>query len=125
MESQLIMQLVLRLLIIYLNTDSTYQPQNDFFVLNKNIEQICLLGDFKGADEIIVCDNQFYSKCRFKDKQKVVLMGQSQVLLYLDPQHFKVPDRLWIHPIQKGYPIHFRGYHMDMGFVYTRIHQLQ
>jgi hypothetical protein len=126
MDNAQLIILILRILInLYGQSQTEYNPYTDVFILDDKIEKICLLGDFAGANEIIICDNPFFYNCGFQNKQKVILMGQTQVLIELNPYPWKVPDKLWIHPLNKGKPIHPNGYRMDMGFVYTRVHQLQ
>jgi hypothetical protein len=129
METEFIIQLTIQmiriLIAIYGSDVSNYNPYTDIFMLTNQKEQIILIADFAGADEIIVCDNEFYNKCGFKNKQKIILLGQTQVLLELDSYPMQVPDRIYIHPTHKGKPIHLTGYKMDMGFIYNRVHELQ
>ena len=101
-------------------------PKIDWFILSeRSNEKIVFLGDFKGVDEIIICDNPLFDNCNFKNKQKIILLGQTQVLLQLDPYPFTVPDQFYIHTLTKGRPTHPIGYEMRMGFTIDRIHQLQ
>jgi hypothetical protein len=117
---------MIRILITIYGSDvANYNPHTDVFVLNNQTQQMVLIADFAGADEIIICDNRFYDKCGFKNKQKIILLGQTQVLLELNTYPWQVPDRIYIHPIYKGRPIHSKGYEMSMGFVYNRVHQLE
>jgi hypothetical protein len=129
METEFIIQLTLQmiriLITIYGSDVSNYNPHTDLFILTNQKEQMVLIADFAGADEIILCDNKFYDKCQFKNKQKILLLGQTQVLLELDTYPWQVPDRIYIHPLNNGKPIHLKGYEMHMGFMYNRIHQLR
>lgn len=117
--------LILRILVSLYAQNQEYNPETDVFILNERIERVCLIGDFKGADGITICDNPLYDRCGLSNKQRVILIGQTQALIELDPHPFKMPETIYIHPTSKGRPIHSRGYQMFMGFMYTRIHQLQ
>lgn len=129
METQVVIQLtvqILRILItIYGNDVSSYNSQTDVFILTNRPEKIVLIGDFAGADEIIICDNQLYRKCSFKNKQKIIFLGQEQTLIELDTYPWQVPNRIYVHITNGGKPIHSRGYVMNMGFMYNRVHQLE
>ncbi|MES0448000.1 MAG: hypothetical protein ABUJ92_15810, partial [Desulfobacterales bacterium] len=47
----------------------------DWFILTeRSHEKIVFLGDFKGVDEIIICDNPLFDNCNFKNKQKIILL---------------------------------------------------
>ena len=129
METQFIIQLtvqILRILIvIYGNDVANYNPHTDVFILTNKPEKIVLIGDFAGADEITICDNQLYNKCSFKNKQKIILLGQTQTLIELDTYPLQVPDRIYVHITNKDRPLHSTGYKMNMGFMYNRVHQLK
>lgn len=123
MDTLQISLLILRILLNLYGQD--YNPNTDVFILNNRVEKVCLVGDFKGADGITICDNPFFNRCGLKNEQKVILMGQTQALIELNPHPFKMPETIYIHPTSKGRPIHKIGYQMFMGFMYSRVHQLQ
>ena len=103
-----------------------YNPQLDWFLLTEESnEKIVFLGEFKNVDEIIICDNRLFDKCGFQNKQKIILLGQTQVLLQLDTYPFRVPDKFYVHTLTNNRPTHLNGYPMRMGFTYDRIYQLQ
>ena len=118
-------QITILILQILLNAYGE-NPKIDWFILTeRSNEKIVFLGDFKGVDEIIICDNSLFKNCGFKNKQKIILLGQTQVLLQLDTYPFRVPDKFYVHTLTKGIPTHLKGYKMRMGFTYDRIHRLQ
>ena len=124
METFQIAILIMRILLNLYGQD--YNPQLDFFLLTEDSnEKIVFLGEFKGVDEVIICDNPLFDNCGFKNKQKIILLGQTQVLLQLDTYPFRVPEKFYVHTLTKGKPTHLTGYKMQMGFFYDRIYPLQ
>ena len=124
METFQIAILIMRVLLSLYGED--YNPKIDWFLLTEDSnEKIVFLGDFKGVDEIILCDNRLFDNCGFQNKQKIILLGQTQALIQLDTYPFEVPDKFYVHTLTKGKPTHINGYKMQMGFTYDRIHQLQ
>lgn len=125
MEPLQIAILILRILISIYGED--YKPKIDWFILSERSinEKIVFLGDFKGVKEIIICDNSLFDNCNFKNKQKIILLGQTQVLIELDTYPFQVPDKFYVHTLnKKGKPTHPIGYEIRMGFTIDRIHTL-
>jgi hypothetical protein len=124
MEPVQITILILQILVRIYGQD--YNPEIDWFILSeRSEEQIVFVGDFKGVDEVIICDNRLYDRCGLKNKQRILLAGQTQLLIDLDPYPFTVPERIYVHTLSKGIPTHLKGYEMRMGFVYDRIHKLK
>lgn len=124
METYQIAILIMRILLnLY---GESYNPQLDWFILTeRSNEQIVFLGDFKGVDEVIICDNQVFDKCGFQNKQVILIKGQTQLLIQLNTYPFRVPDKFYVHTLTNGRPTHLNGYTMRMGFTYDRIHQLK
>jgi len=120
-------QITMLILQILLNLyGQNYNPQIDWFILTERSEEhIVFTGDFRNVDELIICDNPLYDKCGLKNKQKILLLGQTQILIDLDPYPFRVPEKIYIHTLARGKPTHLIGYEMRMGFTYDRIHRLQ
>ena len=124
MEPIQIAALILQILLRIYGQD--YNPQIDWFILTeRSEEQIVFVGDFKGVDEIFICDNPLYDYCGLKNKQQILLLGQTQILIDLDPYPFRVPEKIYVHTLAKGKPTHSIGYEMRMGFTYDRIHRLR
>ena len=118
-------QITILILQILLNAYGE-NPKIDWFILTeRSNEKIVFLGDFKGVDEIIICDNPLFKNCGFKNKQEIIILGQTQALIKLNTYPWRVPDRIYVHILKEGIPTHFKGYEMRMGFTYDRIHQLQ
>lgn len=124
METAQIMILILRILVNLYAQSQEYNPETDIFILKNKMERICLVGNFKGADEITICDNMFYNRCGLSNKQKIILLGQTQALIELDPYPFRLPESFYIHVTSKGKPLRSIGHRMTLGMVYTRIHHL-
>ena len=123
MEAQIIV-LILRMLISLYGED--YNIQLDWFLLTEESnEKIVFVGDFKNVDEIILCDDPLFDKCGFQNKQMILLLGQTQVLIQLDTYPFRVPEKFYVHTLTKGKPTHLNGYPMRMGFTYDRVYQLK
>jgi len=119
-------QIAILILQILLNTyGQDYNPEIDWFILHDKEEKIVFLGDFKGVDEVVICDNKFYDRCGLKNKQRIILAGQTQLLINLDPYPFKIPERIDVHTLDKGKPTRSKGYEMRMGFVYDRVYRLK
>ena len=96
MEAQIIV-LILRMLISLHGED--YNIQLDWFLLTEESnEKIVFVGDFKNVDEIILCDNISFDKCGFQNKQMILLLGQTQVLIQLDTYPFRVPEKFMYIP---------------------------
>ena len=120
-------QIAVLILQILLNTyGEGYNPKIDWFILTeRSEEQIVFVGDFKGVDEVFICDNPLYDRCGLKNKQRIILAGQTQLLVNLDPYPFTVPEKIYVHTLSKGKPTRSRGYEMRMGFTYDRIYKLK
>jgi len=120
-------QITLLILQILLNIyGDNYNPDMDFFLLTEESrENIVFVGNFKKVKEIVICDNPLYDYCGLKNKQRIILLGQTQVLLQLDPHPFRIYEAFYIHTLnKKGKPTHPIGYKMWMGRFYDRIYPL-
>ena len=124
METYQIIFLILRMLInIY---GESYNPQFDYFLLTEESdENIVFIGDFKGVDKVVICDNPIYDYCGLKRTQVILIKGQTQLLVHLNTHPFRVPEKFYVHTLRKGRPTHFKGYKMQMGFFYDRIYPLK
>jgi len=120
-------QITLLILQILLNLyGQDYNPEIDWFILTERSEEkIVFVGDFKGVDEVFICDNRLYDRCGLKNKQRIILAGQTQLLVNLDPYPFTVPEKIYVHTLSKGKPTRSKGYEMRMGFTYDRIYRLR
>lgn len=124
METLQIAVMIMQILLNLYGQD--YKPEIDWFLLTEESnENIVLIADFKGADEIIICDNELFYKCGFQNKQKIIRLGLIQALIKLDTYPHVVPEKFYVHILNKGKPTHLKGYKMQMGFTYNRIHQLK
>lgn len=124
MESIQIVIVVLRILISIYGQD--YNPQMDSFLLKEgSLENIVIVGNFKGVKEVTICDNELYDYCGLKNKQRVILLGQTQILIQLDPHPFKIYESFYLHTLdKKGKPTHRYGHKMLMGIYYDRVYVL-
>lgn len=125
METYQIIFLILRMLLnIY---GEAYNPQYDSFLLTEDShENIVFIGDFKGVDKVVICDNPIYDYCGLKRTQVILIKGQTQLLVALNIHPFRVPEKFYVHTLtKKNKPTHLVGYKMQMGFFYDRIYPLQ
>ena len=120
-------QITLLVLQILLNIyGEAYDPNMDSFLLTeKSHENIVFVGNFKKVKEVVICDNPLYDYCGIKNKQHIILLGQTQILLQLDPHPFRIYEAFYIHTLdKKGKPTHPIGYKIWMGRFYDRIYPL-
>lgn len=124
MEPVQIAILILRILIsIY---GQNYDVESDVFLLTeRSRENIVFVGDFKGVKKVIICDDPLYDYCGIERKQQIILLGQTQVLIHLNPHPFEVGESFYVHTLdKKGKPTHPVGYRIRMGFFTNRIYPL-
>lgn len=124
MEPVQIAILILRVLIsIY---GQAYNPQNDFFLLKENSqENLVIVGNFKGVKEVTICDSELYDNCGIESKQRIILLGQTQILIQLKPYPFKFYESFYLHTLdKKGKPTHPYGHRMLMSIYYDRVYVL-
>ena len=120
-------QITLLIFQILLNLYGTnYDPEIDSFLLTEERrENIVFVGNFKKVEKIVICDNRLYDYCGLKNKQKIILLGQTQALIELNPHPFKIYESFYVHTLnKKGKPTHPFGYKIMMGVFIDRIYPL-
>ena len=52
-----------------------YQPEHDFLFFLEG-EKIVLTGNFEDAEKIVLCDNEQYDKCVYRNPQPIIFKGR-------------------------------------------------
>lgn len=116
MEAEFIIRLSLLALRILLQTYGNEYAVNDPYVFFLEGERIVITGDFRGTEKIILCDDKYLDKCSYKNEQRIILKGQTQVLLEISTYPWRHGDRVWYHVV----PSEKDGYRFIIGMLYDR-----
>lgn len=118
MEAEFFLRLTVLALQILLGTfGDTYGISDpDVFFLEGN--RIVITGEFKDVEKIILCDDKFLDNCGFMNEQKILLKGQTQILLEISTYPWSFGDPVWYHPIPSTRK---KGYRFMIGRIYNTI----
>lgn len=118
MEAEFFLRLTLMALQILLGTfGDTYGVSDpDVFFLEGN--RIVITGEFKDVEKIILCDDKFLDNCGFKNEQKILLKGQTQILLEISTYPWSFGDPVWYHTVPSTRK---KGYRFIIGMIYNTI----
>jgi len=120
METEFLYRLtliVLRLLIMSYGDQYDIEQPYLFFLEG---EKIVLTGEFEGVEKIVLCDNILYNKCGLRNEQKIILHGQTQILLKISTYPWSYGDMVWYHVIPSSKK-HKKGYRFFIGQIYDRV----
>lgn len=118
MEAEFFLRLTLLALQILLGTfGDTYGVSNpDVFFLEGN--RMVITGEFGNVEKIILCDDEFLDNCSFKNEQKILLKGQTQILLEISTYPWDFGDPVWYHTVPSTRK---KGYRFIIGMIYNTI----
>ena len=120
MEAEFILRLTLLALRILLQTYGDEYNIKDPYVFFLEGERIVLTGEFKNVEKIILCDNKHLDKCGFRNEQKIILKGRTQVLIEISTYPWSYGDPVWYHIVSSG-SSNSPGYQFAIGFLYDRV----
>ena len=116
MEAEFIIRLTLMALRILISVYADEYDISEPYVFFLEGERIVLTGEFKGAKKIILCDNEYIDKCGYKNEQKIIIKGQTQILLEISTYPWRHGDHVWYHVV----PTEKKGYRFLIGNIYDR-----
>jgi hypothetical protein len=88
----------------------------DVFFLEGN--RIVLTGEFKDVEKIILCDDKFLNKCGLRNEQRILLKGQTQILLEISTHPWSFGEPVWYHTVPSTRK---KGYRFIIGMIYSTI----
>jgi hypothetical protein len=108
---------ILRILVQLYGQD--YQPEQDFLFFLEG-ERIVLTGNFEDAEKIVLCDNEQYDKCGYRNPQPIIFKGRNQILITISTHPWSFGDRVWYHVVDK-HGNSEKGYRFLIGNIYNRV----
>lgn len=118
MDAEFIFRLTILALQILLRTyGNDYGVSDpDVFFLEGN--RIVLTGEFADVEKIILCDDQFLDNCGFMNEQKIILKGQTQILLEISTYPWSFGHPVWYHTVPST---NKKGYRFIIGRIYNTV----
>jgi hypothetical protein len=118
MEAEFIFRLTILALQILLKTygDPYGISKPDVFFLEGN--RIVITGEFADVEKIVLCDDQFLDNCGFRNEQKILLKGQTQILLEISTYPWSYGHPVWYHTIPSTSK---KGYRFMIGRIYSTV----
>lgn len=118
MEAEFILRLTLVALQMLLGTygNSYGVSEPDVFFLEGN--HIVITGEFEDVEKIVLCNDKFLDNCGFMNEQKILLKGQTQILLEISTYPWSYGDPIWYHTIP---PKRKQGYRFIIGRIYNTV----
>jgi hypothetical protein len=118
MESEVIYQLtILMIRLLIMSYDGSETKQQDYLFFLED-EKIVLTGDFKNVEKIVLCDDELYNKCSFHNEQRIILHGQTQILLEISIYPWSYGDMVWYHAVPSS---NKKGYRFFIGQIYDKV----
>lgn len=118
METEVILRLIILALQVFLNNaDYNESSITTDMVFFREGERIVLTGEFKDIDKIILCDDEYINNCGYRNEQKIVLKGQTQILLEISTYPWSYGHPIWYHTV----PSNGKGYRFIIGQLYDRV----
>lgn len=117
METEFILRLTILALQILLNNYGHEYNVNHTSVFFLEGERIVVTGEFKDVEKIVLCDDEYLDKCGYRNEQKIILKGQTQLLLEISTYPWSYGDRVWYHTI----PSDGKGYRFIIGQIYDQV----
>jgi hypothetical protein len=118
METEFLLRLTITLLRIWLSTyGQDYGVQSDPFIFFLEGNRFVVTGEFKEVEKIVLCDDEYLHKCGFLNEQKIILKGETQILLEVTTYPWSFGDPVWYHTV----PSHGKGYRFIIGQIYDQV----
>jgi len=115
-EAEFIFRLTLLALRILLQTYGSEYNVNEPYVFFLEGERLVITGEFKDAEKIVLCDDEFIYNCSYKNEQQILIKGQTQILLVISTYPWRQGDRVWYHVI----PTKKKGHRFIIGNIYDQ-----
>lgn len=117
MEPEVIYQLTILMIRLLLQSYDGSEAQQDYLFFLEG-EKIVLTGEFKGVKKIVLCDNELYDKCSFRNEQRIIFYGQTQILLEISIYPWSYGDMVWYHAVPSS---NKKGYRFFIGQIYDKV----
>ena len=117
METEFILRLTILALQLLLNNYGDQYNANADFIFFLEGERIVLTGEFKDVEKIILCNSELTKECEFRNEQKIILKGQTQILLEISTYPWSYGNPVWYHTI----PSNGKGYRFIIGQIYDQV----
>jgi hypothetical protein len=117
METAFFIRLSLIALQLLLQTQGSSYGVSDPDVFFFEGNRIVLTGEFKNVKKIILCDDKFLDKCGLRNEQKILMKGQTQILLEISTYPWNIGEPVWYHPVPSTRK---EGYRFIIGMIYDR-----
>ena len=117
METEFILRLTILALRMLLASYGDQYEVDSAYVFFLEGERIVITGEFKDVEKIILCDDELTVKCGFHNEQKIILKGQTQILLEISTYPWSFGDPVWYHTI----PSDGKGYRFMIGQIYDHV----
>lgn len=117
MGSEFMLRITLMIFRVLITLYSTQDQPDESFLLFLEGEKIVLTGDFKGTEKLVLCDNEFLDKCSYLNEQRIILKGQTQLLIEISIYPWSFGDQVWYHTV----PTEEKGYRFIIGQAYDKV----
>jgi len=118
MDAEFILQLTVLALRILLGTYGDEYGVSEPYVFFLEGNRIVITGEFKDVEKIVLCNDKFLDNCGFINEQKILLKGQTQILLEISTYPWRYGDRVWYHTIPQKRK---KGYRFIIGRIYDTV----
>lgn len=120
METEFLLRLTILALRILI---STYGQQYDLnttdpFIFFEEGQRFVVTGEFKDVEKIVLCDDELLNNCGIKAEQRIILHGQTQILLEISTYPYSYGNPVWYHVLPSS---NKKGYRFIIGQIYDQV----